>query len=60
MALGRIALEPVDQPGLGGAEEQPVVTGLLQRDEESLAAADRLVVDVVAALELGLKCELAA
>ena len=31
---GGIALEPIDEPGLGRAEREPVVTGLLQRDEE--------------------------
>jgi hypothetical protein len=60
MALGRIALKPIDQPGLGRAEEEPIVTGLLQRDEELLTAVYRLVVDIVPALEFGLKRELAA
>src|SRR5580704_6272168 len=59
MALRWIALEPVDKPGFGGAEEQPVVTGLLQRDEELLTAVQRFVVDIIPALEFGLKRELA-
>ena len=52
MALRWIALEPVDKPGFGGAEEQPVVTGLLQRDEELLTAVQRFVVDIIPALNL--------
>ena len=60
MTLGRIAFKPIDEPRLGRAEEQPVTAGLLQGNKELLAAADHLVVDVVAALESGLKRELAA
>ena len=32
--LGRIALEAVDEPGLGGAEGEPVALGLLQFNKE--------------------------
>jgi len=60
MTLGRIALKLIDEPGLGRAEEQPVMTGLLQRDEELLTAVYRLLVDFVPALEFGLERELAA
>src|SRR5215470_12867237 len=60
MALGRIALEPVDEPGLGRAQGEPVVPGLLQRDEELPTALHRLLVQVVPALELGFERELAA
>ena len=47
MTLGRVAFKPIDEPGLGRAEEEPVTLGLLQRDEELLAVVYRLVVDVV-------------
>jgi hypothetical protein len=60
MTLGRIALKSINQPSLGRAEKEPVATGLLQGDEELLTAVDHLVVDVVPALEFGLKRELAA
>src|SRR5215510_8151262 len=60
IALGRIALEPVDEPGLGRAEGEPVAPGLLQRDEELPTAVHRPLVEVVSALELGLERELAA
>ena len=36
MTLGRVASKPIDEPGLGRAEEEPVTPGLLQRDEELL------------------------
>jgi hypothetical protein len=59
MTLGRVALKPIDQPGLGRAKEQPVSTGLLQRDEELLTTVHCFLVDVVAALEFGLERKLA-
>ena len=34
MALGRIAFEPVDEPGLGRSEGQPVTPGLLEHNEK--------------------------
>jgi len=34
VALGRIALETVDEPGLRRAEREPIAPGLLQGDEE--------------------------
>src|SRR6516164_898414 len=60
MALGRITLQPINEPGLRGAEKQPVATRLLQRDEELPAAVDGFVVDVVPALEFSLERKLAA
>src|SRR5215469_11971995 len=60
MGLGRIALEPVDEPGLRRAEGEPVMPGLLQCDEELPTAVHRLLVQFVRALELGLERELAA
>ena len=60
MTLGRIALESINQPGLGRAEEEPVISGLLQGDKEPLTAVDHLVVDIVATLEFGLERKLAA
>jgi len=60
MGLGRIAFEPVDEPGLGRAEGEPVAPGLLQRNEELPATVHRLVVQFVRALELGLECKLPA
>src|SRR5215510_7826479 len=60
MALGRIALELVDEPGLGRAEGEPVAPGLLQPDEELPTALHRLLVEVVPALELDLERKLAA
>ena len=60
MTLGLVALKPIDEPGLGRAEEQPVSTGLLQGDEKLLTMIHCFVVDVVAALEFGLERKLAA
>ena len=60
MSLRRIALKPVDEPGLGGAEGEPVAPGLLQCNEELATAVHRLVVQFVAALELGLEGEFTA
>src|ERR1700722_3983426 len=60
MALGRIALETVDEPGLGRAEREPLAPGLLQRDEELSTAVHSLLVKLVPALEFGLESELAA
>ena len=59
MTLGRVAFKPVDEPGLGRAEDEPVSTRLLQRDKELLAAVDRLLVDFVPPFELCLECKLA-
>ena len=42
MRLRRIAFQPVNQPGLRGSEREPVVPGLLERDEELLDAFDGL------------------
>src|SRR5215469_3323231 len=60
MRLGRIALEAIDEPGLGGAEEEPVAPGLLQFNKELPTAVHRLFVQFVPALELDLERELAA
>ena len=60
MTLGRVAFKPIDEPGLGRAEEQPVMTGLLQRDKELLTTVYCLLVDFVPALEFGLERKLAA
>ena len=60
MTLGRVALKPIDQPGLGRAKEQPVSTGLLQRDKALLATANCFPMDVVPAIEFGLERKLAA
>ncbi len=51
--------EPVDHAGLGGAELDPVARLGLQRQEERLAAAQRLVGQLLAAAELQLEGELA-
>ena len=50
MGLGRIAFEPVDEPGLRRAQGEPVVPRLLQRNEELPAAVHRLLVQFVSAL----------
>jgi hypothetical protein len=42
MTLGWIAFEPIDEPGLGRAEEEPISTRLLQRDKELLTMRLRL------------------
>jgi hypothetical protein len=55
-----LPFEPIDEPGLGRAEEEPVTPGLLQRDEELLTTVHCFLVDVVAALEFGLERKLAA
>jgi hypothetical protein len=55
MTLGRVAFKPIDEPGLGRAEEEPIAPGLLQRDEELLTTVHCFLVDVVAALEFGLE-----
>src|SRR5215831_10572369 len=60
MTLGRVAFKPIDEPGLGRAEEEPVTPGLLQRDEELLTTVHCFLVDVVAALEFGRERKLAA
>src|SRR5262245_30579971 len=60
VGLGQVALEPVDEPGLRGAEQEPVGPGLLQRDEELANAANRFVVKFIPPLEFGLERELAA
>ena len=60
MTLGRVAFKPIDEPGLGRAEDEPVSTRLLQRDKELLTMLDCLLVDVVPALEFGLERKLAA
>ena len=60
MALGRIAFEPVNEPGLGRAEGASFAPSLLQSNKELPAAVHRLVVQVVAALKLDLEREPAA
>jgi hypothetical protein len=60
VALGRIALETVDEPGLRRAEREPIAPGLLQGDEELSTAVHSLFVELVPALELCLERELAA
>src|SRR5215813_10327641 len=60
MGLGRVAFEPVDEPGLGRSEREPVATGLLQRNEELPTPVHRLLVQFVRALELRFECKLAA
>ena len=52
MTLGRVAFKPIDESGLGRAEEEPVTAGLLQRDKKLLTTVDCLLVDVVAALDV--------
>ena len=59
MGLGRIAFKPVDEPGLGRAQGEPVAPGLLQRNEELPTTIHRLLVQLVRALELGLERKLA-
>src|SRR6516225_7341306 len=60
MRLGRIALEAVDEPGLGGAEGEPVAPGLLKFNKELPTAVDLLFVQFVATLEFDLERVLAA
>src|SRR5262252_4106670 len=55
VSLRGVALEAVDQAGLGSAERQPVVSRLLQGDEELLTPLDGLLVEIVPAFELGLE-----
>jgi len=47
MGLRRITFEPVDEPGLGRAEGEPVSPRLLQRNEELPAAINSLFVQFV-------------
>ena len=60
MTLGRVAFKPIDEPGLGRAEEQPVSTGLLQRDKELLTTVNCLLMDFIPTFEFGLERKLAA
>src|SRR5215475_7560518 len=58
VGVGRVALQMVDDPGLRGAEGDPVPGGILQSEEEGFRALQRLVVQILAALELDLVGEL--
>src|SRR6516165_9346012 len=60
MGLGRIAFKPVDEPGLGRAEGEPVAAGLLERNEELPATVHRFFVQFIFAFELDLERVLAA
>jgi hypothetical protein len=60
MALGRIAFEAVNEPGLGRAEGEPAAPSLLQSNKELPAAVHHLVVQVVTSLKLDLEREPAA
>ena len=60
MTLGRVAFKPIDEPGLGRAEEEPVTPGLLQRDEELLTTVNCLLMDFIPTFEFGLERKLAA
>src|SRR5262245_44084440 len=59
MALRRVSLQVVDDPRLGGPERDPLARGLLERDEERVAALARLLVELPGALEARLEGELA-
>ena len=54
MTLGQVALKPIDEPSLGRAEDEPVVTRLLQVDKELLTTVFCFLVDIVPAIEFGL------
>ena len=58
MRLGRIALEAVDDTGLGRSQGYPITRPELERDEEFLAATPCLGVEFVSPIELGLEGEL--
>jgi hypothetical protein len=60
MRLRRIAFQPVNQPGLGCSEREPVVPGLLERDEELFDAFDGLLMQVIPTLEFALERKLTA
>src|SRR5262245_39435592 len=55
MGIGRIALEPVDRPGLGRAQGDPVLRDILESDEELLGAFQGHGVELVPAFGLDLK-----
>src|SRR5512139_2361300 len=46
-----VALQSVDRAGLGGGERQPLGSDLLQLDKKALAGMQRLLADVVGAVE---------
>ena len=58
MALRRVAPEAIDDAGLGGAQQDPVARGVLQRLKEAFAALDCLFMQIVATLEFALEGEL--
>ena len=60
MTLGQVALKPIDEPSLGRAEDEPVVTRLLQVDKELLTTVFCFLVDIVPAIEFGLERKLTA
>src|SRR5215471_3545000 len=60
MGLGRIAFKPVDEPGLGRAEGEPVAAGLLECNKELSATVHRFFVQFIFALELDLERVLTA
>src|SRR5438552_512238 len=59
IALRRVALETIDDPGLGGAERHPVVRDVLERYEKFLTATLNFRVELVSPVELGLEGVLA-
>src|SRR5215475_9411401 len=58
MRVGRIALETVHHARLGGTERDPVLRGVLQRDEERFTSRQGSFVQLLSPFELDLKCEL--
>src|SRR5262244_1728017 len=58
MRVGRIALETVHHARLGGTEGDPVLRGVLQRDEERFASLQGSFVQLLSPFELELKREL--
>ena len=60
VGLWRFAFEAVDKTGLGRAEREPIVPGLLQCNEELPTTVHCLFMEFVLALELDLERELAA
>src|SRR5262249_19307790 len=52
------ALEPIDRAGLGGAQGQPILGGILEADEELFATSPRNLVQVLPALKFALVREL--
>ena len=60
VTLRRIAFQAIDKRCFGGSENKPIMSRLLQSDEELLTAGHRFLVYVFPSLEPSLKRELTA